>query len=109
MMQIFAPAGASLSMARALQADPLGRAVICGETGNPGDAGKAPHAPFAPDGCCPLCHFVHLGAAPPPPPAAQIARPAPLARPATWKEGAERLASGEHYYHAPARAPPFAI
>ncbi len=109
LMQIFAPAGASLAMARAMQADPAGFAEICRPFDSSGDRTKAPGAPVSPDECCQLCHFVHSGAAPLTPQTALVIRPAPPMRRAVWSESVEHLADSGRYYHAPARAPPFAI
>ncbi|HUO55375.1 MAG TPA: DUF2946 family protein [Rhodoblastus sp.] len=106
LLQIFAPAGASLAMARAMQAAPLGFAPICGEI-NP--AGGKNGAPVTPDECCQLCHFVHSGAAPLAPQAILMVRPAPEMRRSAWSARADHLADNVRYYHAAARAPPVGI
>ncbi len=109
LMQVFAPAGAGLSMARALRADPTLRAPICGQSDVSRDKSRSPGAPLSADDCCQLCHLAQAGAAPLAPQAAQLVLRAPLARRIAWRLGANVAAAGDHYYHASARAPPFAL
>jgi hypothetical protein len=106
LMQIFAPASAGMAMARALQADPLGMAPICGSGPIAGNRRETPDAPARHDDCCQLCHFAQAGAPLPTPQPARLDPPEPLTSHARWNVAVARGSWGERYYHAPARAPP---
>lgn len=64
LVQILAPGGAQISMARAMQA---GESPICAPIHWGGKAPIPDPSPHRPDACCGLCGLVHAGVAPPAP------------------------------------------
>jgi hypothetical protein len=103
--QVFAPAGASLAMARASNASLA--APICQTSGDRDGRNHTPGAPASHDDCCSLCQFAHSGAAPLPPQAVLIiTQPNPAQR-VEWILRADRLTHRAQRAHAQARAPPF--
>jgi len=105
-VQLFAPIGASWTMAAAM--DPIGSAPICS------GAASAQHDQTAPGGlpqshpdCCSLCVIVHSGAAPLKSPAPTIVTVVRLPQQVAWLELSAVLLSGQRGSHAQARAPPF--
>jgi hypothetical protein len=104
LVQVFAPIGASLTMAAA--SDPLSAAPICTHETSSTDRPDTPAENNNDDACCPLCGFAHTGFAPLAAPDFVIGRrPAPIVHVAWHVETKipPRLWTG---FHARSRAPP---
>ena len=105
LVQVYAPVGSSLAMARA-SSDPIFAATICDHASDADGQSHAPGLPLSHNDCCPLCQFVHSGAAPLAPLLAVVV---PQIRPAIradWVFLAERQTYGAQRSRAQARAPP---
>jgi len=104
-VQLFAPIGASWTMAAAM--DPIGSAPICSGASSAQHDQSAPAGPHQsyPD-CCSLCLVVHSGAAPLKSPEPAIVTIVRLPQQVAWFEQAIALPSNERGSHAQARAPP---
>ncbi len=102
--QVLAPVGAGFAMAAA-SSDPL-NAPICQHVDALPDHGQNPGAPASHDQCCPLCQFVHSGAAPLSPTPTAFAPGAVLPRRVAWVQPDARPTDGRLDANARARAPP---
>lgn len=105
LVQILAPAGAQISMARAMQS---GAAPLCGEF-HQNSPRRPDHQPSREASCCGLCGLVHAGATPPGPTPTLAPRAAPkLVAPFAPPDQLLALAT-PHALRPPARASPLPI